>query len=150
MTADEIIAARRARVIEVVDARGRTIGVRRMGPSGQIRILEATDDASELVPLLCAAAVTFIEDNGVRRTLPSDISEPILWSVASALGADGLAAVSYALWQHAAGPAGGPPCFDPFRPFAYVPGAVFGGSPSWRPTVPLFKPATISPLFCKL
>ena len=157
--ADDIIAARRARVVEVVDARGRTIGVRRLLPSEQIRLVDVAQDDGELVPLLSAAAVTFVEDESGRRTYGDATRDHVLWAVASMLGADGLAAVAYASWQHMAGPAGGPPSCHPFRPFAlaadtapdvidHVMSSVPRLSP--RPLPTTFDAGVVQPLFHKL
>ncbi len=157
--ADEIIAARRARVVEVVDARGRTIGVRRLLPSEQLRLVDVAADNLDLVPLLSAAAVIFIEDEDGRRTFGDPTREHVLWSVVSLLGDDGLAAVAYASWQHMAGPAGGKPSCNPFRPFACtveIPSGVAERIAALMPRIPprplplAFVANAVQPIFHKL
>ncbi len=99
---DIAMAARYGRVLEVIDARGRTIGVRRIRLSEHVRVIELLDSETDLVPLLCAAAVTSIEDGSRISAYGPNITEHRLWHLVSRLGDDGIAAVTYAIWQHAA------------------------------------------------
>ncbi len=158
--AERTIAARRARVVEVNDVRGRTIGVRRLPPSEHLRVLSFTHDKDDPAPLLCAASVTFIR-NGDLRAIKSPMSEHTLWAIVGLLGEDGLAAVTHAMWLHMSdGPPGAMPA-NPFRCFspdlALVPAPIIAiekvmaslPAPRRPPVSPSFDPEAILPLFHK-
>ena len=155
--AERTIAARRARVVEVNDVRGRTIGVRRLPPSEHLRVLSFTHDMEDPAPLLCAASVTFIRDEGLRA-IKSPMSEHALWAIVGRLGEDGLAAVTHAMWLHMSdGPQAGKPA-NPFRfgcdqvvvPVSAVQQAIASlPAPPCQPVPHSFGPEAILPPFHK-
>ena len=156
--AERTIAARRARIVEVNDVRGRTIGVRRLPPSEHFRVLSFTHDMDDPTPLLCAASVTFIR-NGELRAITSPMSEHTLWAIVGLLGDHGLAAVTHAMWLHMSdGPQAGTPA-NPFRFGCDLPVLLLSAvqqvmaslpAPPRQPIPPSFDPEAILPLFHKL
>ena len=150
------MAARYGRVAEVADARGRTIGVRRLRPSEQMRIFEFAVPG-DLIPLLCAASVTIISEPSTMEIFGEIFTEWSLHARVTRLGPDGIAAVAHAAWQHVAVEVEGEPP-SKFAPYPIVVRFVGDAEPQSGPTKPsprstirdTFVAAEILPRFSKL